>query len=476
VTAVAGTLCVLHLGLVWGSYTAKAWAETHVRVMVAWQAAYLPFLDDMTNQVVRTTSLASFLQDLDGCHAYTLLVLLWFTALVLPCLCMVIAPTLVVGDYIHPFSSQKRRIHWDGRTFVELATRFAWLSVYSLSLVSLATSFVELEWTGTQIYAGQQAKAPMAAYVVGTTCAVGLLALLRAPRTESLKIVSALEHEIEFSPLTPPPVRSPPPQAFQHPWQLEESFNNEEEPLMTVLEHDALAPSSPPRPPRTFPTLRSPPQTPVADDATPDLIDEEERPPLAPRLTWWNKFVAFQVGLVSVILWIPSFYLPMLHFSYSGMVADLLQQPSLRLYLWEVPGVLWDEGRQFETPLWILLLVGLFSIATVLVLPLLATFMGVLAWLGEGAWADKSYVWLYTLHPSLGGVVFALAMLTTMSVLQPLSSLLFDEQTFDACHGVTGSPCLVVRGQLLSGAFFYLVQAIFLEIFVLCTLQWSRRR
>jgi hypothetical protein len=179
---------------------------------------------------------------------------------------------------------------------------------------------------------------------------------------------------------------------------------------------------------------------------------------------------------VSVILWIPSFYLPMLHFSYSGIVSDLLTQQSLRLYLWEVPHVLWDEGRQFETPLWILILVGIFLVSTVLVLPLLATFMGVLAWLGEGAWSDNSYVWLYTVHPGLGGVVFTLALLTTMPVLQPLSSLIFDEQTFDACDRMTGSPCLVVRGQLLSGAFFFLVQALFLEVFVLCTLQWSRRR
>lgn len=483
VTAVAGSLCLIHLGLVWGSYTAQTWSQTHVSFTVGWQMDYLSFLDQFTDQVIRATSLASFLQDLDECNAYLLLVFTWSTALVVPCLFMVVSPTLVVGDYIRSIELQKRRISFDGRSFLELVTRFAWLPIFSMSFVSLATSFIQLEWTGTVIHLGLKTMNPFAAYLVGTLCGVGMLALLRVPRTESFRIVADSEVEIEFSPTTPSAIRSPPPQAFRHPWHVEDESENviqdADEPVMTVLEEDALLSPTPPRPNRTPSRPRNMRITNTSGNSTPELVDEDMLRPPAPHspsgLTYWNKFSVFQLGLLSVVLWIPANYLPLLHFSYNGVASDFIKERSFRLYLWEVPSYLWTQGVEFGTPGWIVLLLGVFTLTAVLILPIIATFQGVLAWLGEGAWKIRSYVWLYVLQPCLGGLVFSLALVSTVPVLPRLSVLLLDEHASQICHGLTDNPCLEIKAQMLSGAFFFVVQAICLEAFVLLTLRWSRR-
>ena len=484
-TAVAGTLCLVHLGLVWGSYSADAWTQTHVSVLMGWQMDYLHFIDQMTDQVIRTTSLASLLQDLDEIHSYILLVLFWTSALVIPCLFMVLSPTLVVGDYIRPIELQKRRVSMDKRTQFELVTRFSWLPIFALCLISLSTSLVDLEWTQTTIHVGQQTKNPFAAYVIGTLCGVAMLALLRVPRQENFRIVSEGDMmEIEFAPATPTTVRSPPPQAFRHPWQeVEEELGEEEdEPLMTVLEEDVVrTPPRLPLLPRRLP-LRSDRELARTarrsnSNSTPELVEEEDErsPHHLSSLTYWNKFTVFQTGLLSVVLWIPTMYLPMLHISYAGVAADFTKQQSFRLYLWDIPGYLWSQGLEFGTPVWIVVLLALFLLTTLLILPMAATFQAILAWLGEGAWRTRSYVWLYALHPCLGGIVFSLALLVTTPSLSSLSVLMFDEHTSGICHGLVGNPCLEARGQLLSGGFFYILQALCLEVFVWLSLRWSRR-
>eukprot|EP00977_Amphora_coffeiformis_P006550 scaffold1404_cov166-Amphora_coffeaeformis.AAC.17 len=452
-TAVAGTLCLVHLGLVWGSYSAEAWSQMHVSVSIGWQMDYLPFLNQMTDQVIRTVSLASFLQDLDECRSYLLLLLFWTSALLIPCLFMVLSPTLVVGDYIRPLELQKRRVSMNKRTYFELVARFSWLPIFALCLISLSTSLVDLEWTQTTIQVGQQTKNPFAAYVIGTVCGVAMLALLRAPRQENFRIVSEGDMlEIEFSPATPTAVRSPPPQAFRYPWQ--DAEEEDEEPLMTVLEEDVVR--SPVRsPPRPRP-LRSDRDFARAarrsnSQSTPDLVEEsdERSPSHLPALTYWNKFVVFQTGLLSVVLWIPTMYLPVLHFSYVGMAAAVTKQQSFRLYFWDIPGYIWSQGLEFGTPLWIVLLLALFLSVSLFFLPMAATFQAILAWLGEGALRARSYVWLYTFHPCLGGIVFSVALLATIPSLSSLSVLMFDENTAGICHGVVGDPCLEARGTVL---------------------------
>lgn len=495
-TAIAGTLCLVHLGLVWGSYSADAWCQMHVSISIGWQMDYLPFLDQMTDQVIRTISLASLLQDLDECHSYALLGLFWISALLIPCLFMVLSPTLVVGDYIRPLELQKRRVNMDKRTCFELVARFSWFPIFAVCLISLSTSLLYMEWTQTAIHVGQQIKNPFTAYVIGTGCGVAMLALLRAPRHENFRIVSEEDvMEIEFSPSTPATVRSPPPQAFRHLWQEAAHGENQREekdddhddddddvPIMTVLEEDVMRPPPPRTPPGPRP-LRSDREFGRAarrnnSQSTPELVEENDETSSSPHpqsLTYWNKFTVFQTGLLSVVLWIPTMYLPVLHLSYTGVAADLTKQQSFRLYFWDIPGYIWSQGLEFGTPLWIVILLALFLSVTLFFLPMMATFQGILAWIGEGAWRTRSYVWLYTIHPCLGGIVFSVALLATIPSLSPLSLLMLDEHKTGICHGIVGDPCLEARGQLLSGGFFYIVQAWCLEVFVTLSLLWSRR-
>jgi hypothetical protein len=150
---------------------------------------------------------------------------------------------------------------------------------------------------------------------------------------------------------------------------------------------------------------------------------------------------------------------------------------SLKVFLWQIPALLWTQGVQAGTAQWILLAVGFTLVTVVIVLPVVATCLGIAVWLGETAVSYRSRSWLYCIHPALGGLVFALAVIATMSALHPLGNLLLDEDgTTGMCNKfqqAVGESCLTLTGTLLPGAWFFLLQSIVLDMFVAVTLRWT---
>jgi hypothetical protein len=427
------------------------------------------------------------------------------------------------------------------RGVFEVCMRWAWMTGHLLILLSMSTSFLELHWTDTWLRIDNRFNGPLAAYMLGITAAVGLVVLLRLPATEddktrlsnsysypgekmtgssSAQIASPRHHSdgANFQML-----RTPPPHAFQHvsfpPLQLSQDsggvgvVQDDDEPAMTVLEEEELpSPTSasaaaaatergsdnngqaqqPARPQHPLPARSYSYSSP----STPDLVSEEsfvqERMDMTfcdtattdhavEELTFWQKFTAFQLGLLSTVLWIPALYLPMLIVSYSGVAREFLQTSSLRIFVWQVPSTIWQQqAGQTTTPVWILIFLIILLLVTMLILPVLATCLGILAWLGEGKWSNCSQAWLYAIHPALGGIVFSVALLGTVHALTPLGEYTLNHQeTWGICKELkqlSGEPCLAVHARLLPGAWFYLVQSIVLETFVIVTLRWCSSR
>ena len=469
--ACAATFSILHLALVWTSYTAETWAESRVRVSIKWQEEFLPLLNDAQETVVRSTNLMSLLQDLAESKNYVLLCVLWAVSLLLPCAFMVVSPTFVLADRINPIIMSHRKMFWNGRGTLETLMRCSLLTFFVITLLGLATSYMELQWTDTTIQAGNRACSPFAAYVCGIACAISLAVLLRAPGEENAILYASTSPAAQTNNNNLPSIQAPPPQAFHNPWfsssQPQES--HDDEPTMTLLEESPIL-NSP----------REPPQQSASSPSTPDLISEngEREDGAAKPLGFGRKVAAFQLGLLSVLLWVPAFYLPALHLSYGGLATNFLAEPKLKLYVWEIGGALWKQGIHFGTPVWILLISGTIFLVTTLVIPLLLTCLGVLAWTGDGRFSTFSSNWLYALHPANGNLVFTVALVAVIYSITPFASSLLQEETSGLCgkfHEMTGESCLVVVAKSLPGTWAFLMQSIALELFVIVTLRWSGR-
>jgi hypothetical protein len=460
VTIIAGTLSMMHAGFVWGSYMAGSWSDTHLTVVVAWQKEYLPALNDLTDTVIRSTNLASLLQDLATAQQYLLVGALWVTSLLLPCFFVILSPTWIVGDYQNSFSLERRMRTWQARGFFETAMRFTFLLLFVLILLDLATAVIELHWTETVVNVRNRALGGLAAYVTAMASAVGVILVLRSPGTGGDYSFTTSGNGDFPGQRQGATIRSPPPQAFQHPWRLVDG------PSMSVLEEE---PEPRPNAQRRAPDVSS----------TPELVEEtasvlsSTRPT---KLSFGRKVLVFQIGLLTAVMWIPSLYLPLFRISYAGLAREFMSASSLKIFLWQIPALLWTQGIQAGTARWILLAVGFVLITVVIVLPVVATCLGISTWLGENAVSYRSRSWLYCIHPALGGLVFALALIATISALHPLGNLLLDEDGTGICvkfQQVVGEPCLTLTGTLLPGAWFFLLQSIVLEMFVVVTLRWT---
>mmetsp|Transcript_1165 Transcript_1165/g.3235 ORF Transcript_1165/g.3235 Transcript_1165/m.3235 type:complete len:534 (+) Transcript_1165:105-1706(+) len=454
-TAVAGTLSALHLGLIWASYTADVWAESRLQISLEWQQEFLPLLNDAKETVVRSTNLMSLLQDLDESRNYVLMFLLWFVSLLLPCAFMVVSPTFVLADHMRPIVFDVRWRCHSGRGILETLMRWSLMTFYVVALLSLATSFMELQWTGTSVQAGARAYGPFAAYVTGIASAISLAVLLRSPTSKGnlLAVASLQPAQSQGQTLVPPP-----PQAFHDPWMSTTVVDQWEEPGMTLLEETQAPAQNPP----------------TSTPSTPSLISEQE--PIRESLPFWCKVTAFQLGLLSLLLWIPTFYLPTIRLSYGGIATHFLSEPLLKLFVWEIHGTLWQQGTHCGTPIWILVVTGIVLLVTSLVIPLISTILGIMAWLGDGKWSRTSYAWLFAVYPALGGLVFTLSMVGVVHALTPFANSFVDHETSGLClkfKEMTGESCLVVSAKTLSGGWFYLLQSLVLELFVWVTLRWA---
>jgi hypothetical protein len=151
-----------------------------------------------------------------------------------------------------------------------------------------------------------------------------------------------------------------------------------------------------------------------------------------------------------------------------------MEKSSVALFLWDIPAHLWRRGCDAGTAKWILVLTVGMLVLTLLVLPMAATCLSVITWLGEGMWSGQIRQWLYTLHPATCGLVFSLALMATARSLYPLSTHLLDGSICEKFAAtVTGETCLAVEGSLMTGAWFYAIQSLLLEIFIVLTLRWG---
>jgi hypothetical protein len=191
------------------------------------------------------------------------------------------------------------------------------------------------------------------------------------------------------------------------------------------------------------------------------------------------------MGLVTLVMWMPIFYTPWL----SARVEAAWWESTAVLNWYDLlVSDAWAHGAQAGTDPWLLAVLAVAAIIQLVVLPLVASALGILTWLGEGPWGECSRRWLYCIRPMLAGPVASAALLLFVSNPSTISSqgLSGDSNALaDALlaslgicqqqeiRGDEGTCAIALRIHMLTGAWFYVAHSILLEAFVHTTLRWS---
>ena len=467
-TVLAASCFVLYIGLIWGAYLSPVWSKENLHISLMQNLDFenvspsiLVQLASATSErtgilastttTIKVSSLSTLLQDLFDTKQYILLFLVWLTGLVLPCLCMIVHPVMMWTDLQNGVHLHQRIGNpFSGRNLIENLNRFVLSSIFIFMMITITTDMIDVEVGATHLRLANQSFAPMAGFGIAVVFATAGIVTLRLP--SSTKTMSGQNMEVDTGSTT----ATPPRRLIDQPWTLID--DQDEPPPMRVLEDTSLQSYEP---------------SPNEPDTSTRRLEQHESSETPRPLTVPQKIFVYQLGLLSVVLWLPSLYVPFCALTVKGFAVDfIVAKPSLRLYLWDIPIHLWSTNHQSGTPMWITLTMVAIVVLSVIVVPLFLTCLGAFVWLADDRWSAPSLRYLYAWHPGACGPVFGIVSLLLLPNLRYFASF-NDTQFCRIVSSFIGEGCLEIEGRILPGAYFLLIQSLVLECFLHYTFLWS---
>jgi hypothetical protein len=463
VTVAAGACSILHLVFVWASFVATNWSETSLSVE-------LPFLPS-TLVPVSSTSLSTLIQSFVQTNQIGLSVLIWITSLLVPCLVMALTPSWTVQVYSASKSTPANLMqeeHWI-RDILHLTVRWSLTVVYIMGFILLSSQFVTLEWTNTFVSVQNKMDIGLASFTVGISFALIAIGVLRLHSAGNRLDDSHPRIEAEI--VVREPDRPTPTGLY--------SEDGEATATMRILEDDPMLTSEPmqvhgndmPRNGAAVETL------PTRSRLTPD----------AKLPNFCETLLVFQLGLVAILAWVPAITLPAVQFEVSGFASEFIAGNSTKyISLCQVPFVLYRDSIAARTQPWIIWLMGSLVLSWTVLCPILAAFLSISTWMlppdsspSPARWSRSSCrAWLYAIQPAASGIVQALALFIAVQGIEPWSDIVFNsvagnDNMCAQFESLVGETCLSIRGRPMIGAWFYVVHACLLEVFIALTLRWA---
>lgn len=454
-TILAGTFLCLNWGFLWGAFFSNSWMDSHLQVTLSWQQQFLPFLNQSTDFVVQGTSVFSLASDLMDDKNYGGWAGLWICSMVIPCIFMIVCPIWILSDYSVVRWKQNYRQQEQSRLWLELSIRLSLLVAFIILILDVAIGGIELEWEETNLQVHNQLRGAYMSYLLGCTCALLAVVILRLPHLQHIKLLrypgtaspasSQRQQQIvaESDEAPAQATHAPPANAFRLPW-LSSSVSNSDGETESLVAQDA------------------PIQQPQPQSAS-SLTGMEK----------WQKWTLFQAGLLSFACWIPSLALANFRVLYAGMVVELVKTPAFSVYVWQLPRIIWHSGVRSGTPKWILIVSFVIVTILVVILPLLAQMIAFVVWMVRpGRLRSVLLDILQILHPALCGIPFSIAIFVTVPSFIDIGENL-DQAVCTSIEGMVQNQCLISGGVRLAGCWFLVVQSLALEAFVFLTLRWT---
>jgi len=483
ITTLAGTLICLQWGFTWGAFFTKTgWMDSHLQVSLGWQTKYLPFLDKHVDFVIQETSVFTLASNLKDDKEYFSLAGIWFCSVVIPCVFMIVCPIWILTDYTVPrrkFVPQQQQQLFS-RSWLELTVRLSSLVSFIILTLNIAIRGIELSWADTDLQVHNEIRGAYLSYLVGTSCALTTVVILRMPFLEHIQLLkypyqkenaASTRHaraNSNFSAVSaevPPPraLYSPPPNAFSLPWLSSKHGRNGNSATADPVENESETER-----------LIEPEGTPQqASNPSPTRQSQQSVPTTVPpcKISKNQKIILFQAGVLAPLLCFPALVLAQFRVLYDGLVVDLIKTKAFNVYLWQFPQIIWHTGVQSGTPKWIMVVTFSMICLVVLILPLVAYLVAVLAWMRPRLRPVFRDV-LQLLQPTLCGIPLAAAIVVTVPSFIDIGEDL-DEDICTQIEKVIQNQCLISGGVRLAGCYFLLAQAIVLEIFVALTIRWT---
>mmetsp|Transcript_7799 Transcript_7799/g.10152 ORF Transcript_7799/g.10152 Transcript_7799/m.10152 type:complete len:304 (+) Transcript_7799:1-912(+) len=202
-------------------------------------------------------------------------------------------------------------------------------------------------------------------------------------------------------------------------------------------------------------------------------LDQNQAITSSPKnIKLWQIVLAWEFGLLAILLWIPSVTLPLFQVTYTGFASSFMPSTTNTVYFLQIPKLIWLNGIAANTSMVWILLCTITSVIHVMLVPLVVLYYCVTAW-----WNPRSVKWLHCLHPNANTLSFAGGIILLVQSLESVGTFLVSD-TYGVCQkfdDLLGETCLNLSGQVGMGAWSCLGQALALEAFILLTL-WTHRQ
>ena len=437
--------CLLQTGFVWASFLSQSWLETRLFVNLD-----LPSIKIETNQsqLLHTTTLGNLLGILLGANQHWAAIGLVMTSLVLPCLCAVTGAAWIVEDKKKDKPPNRQPIYFSPRPFMEYSARIAFSIYFIFCILTIGTSPLPIEYSGTSFVVVNQFTGGLAAYALGMMLGLMVLAILRFGQTNEL---SNRKGDNTSS------------------WQVRADQ------LFTGIKYGNAC--------ETTDEAQSELETPLLQEenvespsnalaVSTDTLDSQ---PESGGLSFWKRVVLFELALASTVLWIPALFEPLFRLKYEGIVSDFITDVSLEFKLRDFPIELWERGVSAGTNRFLLLIIESIFVQLVLGLPLLANLAAIGTWVLEPRAGSFSRRLLWILQPFLGTFVFGVALYASIPAFETVTQGAVNKFGDGICskfETVVGDSCFGIQATASVGLWFVLAQALALELFVVATLAW----
>jgi hypothetical protein len=395
-TVLIGSLTIIQAGLLWASFLSTSWLQVHV---VVTNIIFAPPLDT----IVRNLDLGSMVSMLVSIGQTMAVGFLAITTIIIPCCAMIAQPMTVLERHAAVVSGGT----FDAKSTMLNFVRFGFLIVYIVLILDLSTSSIELNLVDSKIAVQNRIGSGLVFYMIGMTMAVVSAKLLTVATVSEVPTVG--------------------------------SMNVMEEGYMRVLEEEL-------------------------EERGEETTNAQEFDALDARHNdaWCGcsyRLIMFESAVLSIILAIAAFALPLFQVSYQGVASDFLSQTTLEVHIT-------DLVQPPQGPAHAILQGTVMS--QLFIFPSMALFLAAgVCFLG---FKKK---WLSGVRPAVNGITICAAILVVIPALQSLGKEMLDEQVSGFCsefENLTGESCLTIVGTVGAGTWCLVGHAIALEIFIALTL------
>ena len=185
-------------------------------------------------------------------------------------------------------------------------------------------------------------------------------------------------------------------------------------------------------------------------------------------LPFWKRALLYELIVLSILLWLPTLFLPLFRLQYDGIMSDFMSDVSFSVKLWNFPVLLWERGISAGTNRGMLIIIESIVLLLVFICPILANILAICTWVSD-THTSKTYCknLLWMIQPFLGSIVFGITIYLSIPAFEAVFEYVTDTYSYGLCRKFeifTTDTCLTIQAQPSMGLYFLLGQALVLSL------------